>query len=106
MQKPCHLGSKRLVWFVQRIQQQDVADVQHIGVQIVPVDIVFAESRICAAIVVKRALFADRVPHDRGKRRQPLAQHAGGVDVIVFMQFFEHIVALRIRADSAQRGQR
>ena len=102
VQEPRHLGAVLVVRLVQRVQQQDIADVQQVGIEIVPVDVRFAEPRVCAAIMVKCALLADRVRHDCGKRRQSLALHAGGVGVRVLSEFFQHIVSFSISAHTSQ----
>ncbi|MPM99984.1 hypothetical protein SDC9_147179 [bioreactor metagenome] len=106
VQQPRHLRTKLVIRLVQRVEQQNVADVQQLYVQRIPVHVRLAEARVCAAIVIERPLLANRVRHDRGKRCQPLAANARNIDVVVRLQLFEYVIPFGVRADPTQRRKR
>ena len=101
-----HLCAVLAVGRVQRVQKQYVADVQHVHVQPIPVDVRLAEIGVGPATLVERALLAHFVGHHQrvGSRALPPDLLEG--DVGPLAQLFQHEIAGLVFAHAAQRRQR
>ena len=105
-QQPRQLRAVLFIRRVERVQQQDVADVQQVHVEAVPVDVRLAEVGAGALAVVERALLADLVGHHERERRGARAHDAAEVDVRIRAQAREHVVPRLVLAHAPQRRQR
>ena len=101
MQQPRQLRAVFVVGLIQRVEQQNVADVEDVRVHLGPVHVALIKFPVRAQIGEERALLADLVAHDRREGGDAVAHHAGGVDVGVFAEALEDEVALRVGAGLA-----
>ena len=109
VQKPRHLCAVFRVRLIQMRQQQNVADVEDIDVQPVPVDVVLTVIGVAARVLEKCALFCLVVRHDGGKRGVAAALDHGQVDIFVFPHLLQDKITLRVvpgeaGSDERQRG--
>jgi len=105
-QQFCHLGAVLGVFFVQRVQQQNVADVEHIHIQFIPRNVLFAETCIAAAAVVEGALLGDLVGHNQSERGSAGDLYMLQVDVVVLFQLLHNVSAGFVVTGAAQCYQR
>ena len=101
VQEPCHLCAVFRVRFIQMRQQKNIANVENIDIQLVPVDIVFSVIGVAARILEKRAFLCLVVRHDSRKRRIAAALDHGAIDVFVFAHFLQDKIALRVMSGEA-----
>ena len=101
MQQPRQLRAVFVVGLIQRVEQQNVADVEDVRVHLGPVHVALIKFPVRAQIGEERALLADLVAHDRREGGDAVAHHARGVDVGVLAEALKDEIALRVGAGLA-----
>ena len=101
VQEPCHLRAVFRVRLVQMRQQQDIANVEDIDVELIPVDVVLAVVGVRARVLEEGALLRLVVGHDRGKGRAAVALDHGKVDILVFSHLLQDEIALGVMPGKA-----
>jgi hypothetical protein len=70
----------------------------------IPVNIGFAKTRVCPAVVEKGTLLGDFIRHHHGKGSNPVALNPGKAYIGVFSQTLKDKITLPIRSYPAQGG--
>ena len=106
VQKARHFASIFGIILIQRVQQQDIADVQNVAVQLIPVDIIFIEFSVRAQIGKEGAFLGNHIAHHQRKGGNALADHVIQIDILIFAQLLQNQFALGVLADFAHGVQR
>ena len=86
-------------------QQQNVADVENVHVQLVPVDVLFAVVGVGAGVLEERPLLGLVVAHDRREGRAAVPADHRKVDVGVLAHLLQQEIAFGVVAGKARGNQ-
>ena len=106
VQQAGHFCAVYAVRFIQGIQQENIANVQQIYVQRVPVDIRLAEISVCTAALIKRTLFGGFIKDDQRIGSGSATLDPFQVDIWPAFHIIQNEITGFIGADPAQSSQR
>ena len=81
---------------------KDIADMQDIAVEAIPVDIVEIKLRVCAEVGKECALLGFEIAHHQRERGDALADHVRRINIFMLAELFHHEIAFGILAVSAE----
>ena len=86
IEEPRHLGAVLRIRLVQMGQQQNIADVEDVHIELVPVDVLLAVVGVRTGVLEEGALLCAVIRHDGCERRAAVALHHGQVDIRISLR--------------------
>ena len=105
-QQARHFCAVFVIRLIQRVQQENIADVQQFGRNCIPVNMILTKQCVGAAVLEEGPLLRLVVAHNGSERGTALADDAGHVDVRMRTQLCADKITLAVAADHTDGLQR